>query len=254
MTDEAKKTREQILEHALHNISQGVTNSQAAAKQAIDRYTTADKSTDAGDEPITEEQFRDLVDEAKMPDEVERLICNYTRNDRKAVNRFLGAAKLCGYTLTTAGKALDAGDLLPACENFFDSWFGPAFGPPEHLDRIQKRHEKSKQEFSEKLKAFVLSWQPHPPAVAGDRACSGLKSIMCQLRDCFADDRAEYGEQLLNELPAALTQQNAELVKVRAALVSADKAIYGMDNETHDARLKIEKALTILDRKLNGGG
>lgn len=50
-------------------------------------------------------------------------------------------------------------DLLLACENFFDSWFGPAFGPPEHLDRIEKRREKSKQEFSEKLRQFVNAWR-----------------------------------------------------------------------------------------------
>lgn len=50
-------------------------------------------------------------------------------------------------------------ELKQACETFFDSWFGPAFGPPEHLERIAARHEKSKQEFSEKLYQFVQLWQ-----------------------------------------------------------------------------------------------
>jgi len=41
------------------------------------------------------------------------------------------------------------------CRKFFDDWFGPAFGPPEHLERIAARHKKSKEEFAEKLKQFI---------------------------------------------------------------------------------------------------
>lgn len=39
-----------------------------------------------------------------MPSELERMICNYTKNDRNAINRFLGAAQLCGYHLNRADK------------------------------------------------------------------------------------------------------------------------------------------------------
>lgn len=35
----------------------------------------------------------------EMSGELERLICNYTRNDRNAINRFLGVAEQCGYHL-----------------------------------------------------------------------------------------------------------------------------------------------------------
>lgn len=44
---------------------------------------------------------------------------------------------------------------LQACSNFFDDWFGPAFGPPEHLERIQKRHEKSRRDFANRLATFI---------------------------------------------------------------------------------------------------
>lgn len=56
-------------------------------------------------------KFRAMIAAApvieNMPSELERLLCNYTRNDRNAVNRFLGAAELCGYTLTRATPATD---------------------------------------------------------------------------------------------------------------------------------------------------
>ena len=38
----------------------------------------------------------------RMPSDLERLICNYTRNDRNAINRFLGVAEQCGYSLVSA--------------------------------------------------------------------------------------------------------------------------------------------------------
>lgn len=35
-----------------------------------------------------------------MPSDLGSLICNYMRNDRNAINRFLGVAEQCGYELT----------------------------------------------------------------------------------------------------------------------------------------------------------
>lgn len=103
----------------------------------------------------------------------------------------------------------------------------------------------------------------HLPAVAGDRACSGLKSIMCQLRDCFAEDRAEYGEQLLNELPAALTPpDNAEqLREVRSAVVRMIEACEA-DSHPNDWRTAgdgtplgdLRKSLAILDSMMKREG
>lgn len=52
-----------------------------------------------------------------MPSELERMICNYTKNDRNAINRFLGAAQLCGYHLNRADKphaeAVERKDIVP---------------------------------------------------------------------------------------------------------------------------------------------
>jgi len=36
----------------------------------------------------------------EMPSDIERVLCNYTGNDRNAISRFLGVAELLGYTLT----------------------------------------------------------------------------------------------------------------------------------------------------------
>lgn len=46
-------------------------------------------------------------------------------------------------------------ELKKQCEKFFDEWFGPAFSPPEHLERIQERRKKSRAEFANKLSEFV---------------------------------------------------------------------------------------------------
>lgn len=51
-------------------------------------------------------------------------------------------------------------ELLSACENFFESWFGPVIGAPEHLERINARRERSKKEFAGLLYQFVQAWQP----------------------------------------------------------------------------------------------
>lgn len=49
-------------------------------------------------------------------------------------------------------------ELRNACENFFDSWFGPPIGQPEHLERIEERRKKTKKEFADKLFKFVMLW------------------------------------------------------------------------------------------------
>lgn len=54
----------------------------------------------------------------------------------------------------------DENELLAACENFFESWFGPAIGAPEAMEHIQERRKKTKQEFAELLFRFVQAWQP----------------------------------------------------------------------------------------------
>jgi len=62
------------------------------------------------------------------------------------------------HCLQSAAPVQDAGGLdIEACRKFFDDWFGPAFGPPEHLERIAARHAKSREEFANKLMAFVAS-------------------------------------------------------------------------------------------------
>ncbi len=50
-------------------------------------------------------------------------------------------------------------ELMNACENFFESWFGAPLGQPEHMDRILERRKETKKEFAEILYKFVSLWQ-----------------------------------------------------------------------------------------------
>lgn len=64
------------------------------------------------------------------------------------------------------GRKVDSAELRSACMNFFDSWFGPSIGAPEHLERIQARREKSKRDFADLLYRFVRTWQRTTPQPA----------------------------------------------------------------------------------------
>ena len=47
---------------------------------------------------------------------------------------------------------------MAACESFFESWFGPPIGQPEHMERVLERRKNTKKDFSETLYRFVNLW------------------------------------------------------------------------------------------------
>lgn len=109
---------------------------------------------------------------------------------RASHDDFEGFIRAHYQTIKSALSATDAPiveGLDEACLKFFDDWFGPAFGPPEHLDRIAQRREKSKRKFAEKLSSFVQLYaqgrtQSAVPEVQKSYPC-GCVTCVCNTED-----------------------------------------------------------------------
>lgn len=85
---------------------------------------------------------------------------------------------------------INEGELLAACENFFESWFGPAICAPEAMERVEARRKKSKQEFSELLCRFVKVWQPER-----ESGCQKCHEEMLRVKMCEHIAEGEEGWQ-----------------------------------------------------------
>jgi hypothetical protein len=110
------------------------------------------------------------ADGRKVADIICTIDWDVTYTDEAQKRRIANAESICeAFNRERLGhRAADDATLKSACLNFFDSWFGPAIGAPEHLERIQARREKSRLEFAELLFRFVQVWQTpqQPPPIS----------------------------------------------------------------------------------------
>ncbi len=99
-------------------------------------------------------------------------------------------------------------ELVKACENFFESWFGPAIGAPEALERINARREKSKKEFADVLCRFVKAWQSirnEGLPVSLEKCAKAIHQTRWE-RDWYSETSASHKEELREYAKAVLEE------------------------------------------------